>query len=303
MTKCANVAIIGRPNAGKSTLLNAILGEHLSIVTDKPQTTRKRVLGIHTTDNTQLVFTDTPGILKPNYGMQHAMMGYVRETLAEADIICVIVDVVKSVKHEAMTDPMIDRLLHPLLRVPQEERIPIVLVVNKMDALSSAQKALPLIEQARQSGMFVSSVAVSARDNREVDQLVKVLTELAPENDFMYEPDQLSTLPQRFFVAELIREAIFKKFRQEIPYATDVSIAEFKEDPDSKWHITADITVERPTQKGILIGKKGAALKEIGSEARIKIEDHLDQPVYLELFVKVRSDWRNDRNQLMNLGY
>ena len=144
---------------------------------------------------------------------------------------------------------------------------------------------------------------MSAKDNREVDELISVLTELAPEGDFAYDPDQLSTLPQRFFVAELIRETIFNKFRQEIPYATDVSIAEFKEDPDSKWHITADITVERPTQKAILIGKQGSALKEVGSEARIKIEDHLDQPVYLELFVKVRNDWRDDSNQLTNLGY
>jgi len=300
MTRCANVAIIGRPNAGKSTLLNAILGEHLSIVTPKPQTTRKRVLGIHTDEQAQLIFMDTPGILKPRYRMQSAMMGYVTETLAECEIICVIVDVVKAVERETVIDPMVERLLRPIL---DEGASQIVLVLNKMDALKDPKRALPLIEEARASGLFHRSVAVSARDGREVDALVEILTELAPEGDFIYEPDQISTLPQRFFVAELIREAIFRHFREEVPYATDVAVVEFIEHADDKWHITADITVERDTQKAILIGKGGSALKQIGTEAREKIEDHLQHPVFLELFVKVRADWRNDRNQLGNLGY
>lgn len=300
MTRCANVAIIGRPNAGKSTLMNSILGEHLSIVTPKPQTTRKRVLGIYTDDDAQLIFMDTPGILKPRYRMQSAMMGYVTETLAECEIICVIVDVTKALDHETVIDPMIQRLLQPIL---DEGEAQIVLVLNKMDALKDPKRALGLVEEARLSGQFHRSVAVSAKEGREVDALVEVLKELAPEGDFIYEPDQISTLPQRFFVAELIREAIFHHFREEIPYATDVAIVEFIENEDEKWHITADITVERPTQKAILIGKGGSALKEIGIEAREKIEAHLQQPVFLELFVKVRADWRNDRNQLGNLGY
>lgn len=297
MTRCGHIAIIGRPNAGKSTLLNAILGEHLSIVTPKPQTTRKRVLGIYTDEQAQLIFVDTPGVLKPRYRMQHAMMGYVTDTLAEADVICMIVDAEKAVERGTALDPMITQLLS------SAKGTPVVLVLNKMDAVPVKKEVLPLIEEARLSGLFVRSVAVSALENKEVDALVGYLKELVPEGDFIYEPDQLSTLPQRFFVSELIREAIFRNYREEIPYATDVNILEFDEREDGKWHITADITVERDSQKGILIGKKGEALKKIGIQAREAIERHLGQEIFLELFVKVRTDWRDDRSQLQNLGY
>jgi GTPase len=297
MTKCGHIAIIGRPNAGKSTLLNAILGEHISIVTPKPQTTRKRVLGIYTDDTTQLIFIDTPGVLKPKYRMQHAMMGYVTDTLAEADVVCVIVDAEKAVERGTALDPMITPLLSAA------KGTPVVLVLNKMDAVPVKKEVLPLIEEARLSGLFVRSVAISASENKEVDALVGYLKDLVPEGEFIYERDQLSTLPQRFFVAELIREAIFKQYREEIPYATDVNIIEFEEHEDTKWHITADITVERDSQKGILIGKKGEALKQIGIAARESIERHLGQEIFLELFVKVRTDWRDDRSQLLNLGY
>ncbi len=297
MTRCGQIAIIGRPNAGKSTLLNAILGEHLSIVTPKPQTTRKRVLGIYTDDAAQLIFVDTPGVLKPKYRMQHAMMGYVSDTLAEADVICMIVDAVKAVERGTALDPMIAQLLSGA------KETPVVLVLNKMDAVPVKKDVLPLIEQARLSGMFARAIAISASENKEVDALVGYLKDLLPEGDFIYEPDQLSTLPQRFFVAELIREAIFRNYREEIPYATDVNIVEFDEREDGKWHINADIMVERDSQKGILIGKKGEALKTIGIQAREAIERHLGQEIFLELFVKVRTDWRNDRSQLQNLGY
>lgn len=299
-TRCASVAIIGRPNAGKSTLLNAILGEHLSIVTPKPQTTRKRVLGIHTTNTTQLVFVDTPGVLKPRYRMQSTMMGYVSDTLAESDVICAVVDVTKVMEHDTVRDPMLEALIKPLV---EKEHLPVILVLNKMDAVKQPQIVLPYMEEARHSGLYTRAIAVSAKSGREVDALVEILTEFAPEGEFQYDPDSLSTLPQRFFVAELIREAIFHRYRDEIPYATDVQVIEFAEHDDAKWHITADITVERDTQKGILIGKGGEALKQIGIDARQKIEEFLDRPVFLELFVKVRSDWRNDRNQLANLGY
>lgn len=300
LTHCAQVAIVGRPNAGKSTLLNAILGEHLSIVTPKPQTTRKRVLGIHTTNTTQLVFVDTPGVLKPRYRMQSAMMGYVTDTLAESDVICVVVDVTKVMEHDTIRDPMIEQLIRPVV---EKDGIPVILVLNKMDAVKQPQMALGYMEEARHSGLYSRAIAVSAKSGREVDALVELLTEFAPEAEFQYDPDSLSTLPQRFFVAELIREAIFHHYRDEVPYATDVQVVEFAEHDDANWHITADITVERDTQKGILIGKGGEALKQIGIEARRSIETFLEQPVFLELFVKVRTDWRNDRNQLANLGY
>lgn len=295
-TRCGQVAIIGRPNAGKSTLLNAILGEHLSIVTSKPQTTRKQVLGIHTEGSAQLVFIDTPGMLTPRYGMQRAMMGYVADALDEADVICVIVDITEVIARKSVLDPMVVKAL-------QNRKQPVILVMNKMDALPVKKEALPYIEEARTSGVFTKAIAISAKDNRELDVLVDMIKGLVPEAPFMYDEDQLSTLPQRFFVAELIREAIFTQFKEEIPYATDVTIVEFKEREEGKWYIAADIVVERETQKGILIGSKGAALKAVGEAARPKIEHHLGVGVFMELFVKVRTDWRNDRSQLSNLGY
>ncbi|MCO6465898.1 MAG: GTPase Era [Bradyrhizobiaceae bacterium] len=300
MTKCAHVAIIGRPNAGKSTLLNAILGEHLSIVTPKPQTTRRSVLGIHTDNNTQLIFVDTPGVLRPRYRLQKAMMQYVQECLESTDIICVVIDTPKAVEHDGLLDPMMEGLLKS---VRSRSKVPIILVLNKMDALPQSKLALPLVEQARQSGLFTKSVAISASQGKEVDDLVRVLQDLAPESVYLYDEDQLSTLPQRFFVAELIREVIFKQLRQEVPYATAVQVLEFTEPEVGPFHITADITVERDTQKIIMIGKGGEQLKRIRMEAQQAIADHLQHGVKLELFVKVRADWRNDRAQLANLGY
>lgn len=297
MTRCATVALIGRPNAGKSTLSNAILGAHLSIVTPKPQTTRKRVLGIYTDNDTQLIFVDTPGILKPRYKLQHAMLGYVHESVDESDILCVVVDAVKAAERGTIDDPLIDPLL------AKRQGTPTILVLNKMDALRDKQQALVLIEQARLSGRYTKAIALSASEEKYVDDLVTILKEYAPEGPFVYEADELSTLPQRFFVAELIREAVFTLFREEVPYATDVTIIEFEERSEGKWYIAADIIVERDTQKAILIGAKGAALKTIGERARAAIEAHLEHPVYLELYVKVRSDWRNDRSQLAGLGY
>lgn len=295
-TKCATVAIVGRPNAGKSTLLNAILGTKLSIVTPKPQTTRKRVHGIYTNDSTQLIFIDTPGILAPRYRMQKSMMGYVDASLDEADVVVVVVDVVKAVERKDITDS----LLWPML---ERRKKPTVLVFNKMDALGVRKEALPLMEQARLSGLFAKAIAIAAADNTYVEDLLAILCELAPDGPFVYDADTLSDQPERFFVGEMIREVVFHRFKDEIPYATDVSIVEFKEREEGKWYIAADIIVERDTQKAILIGSKGTALKRVGEEARQAIEAHLEQGVYLELFVKVRSDWRNDRTQLASLGY
>lgn len=300
MTRCGTVAIIGRPNAGKSTLLNAILGTHLSIVTDKPQTTRKRVLGIYTDEAAQIIFVDTPGLIKPRYKLQRAMMGYVNETLSEVDVVCVIVDTEKVVDRGTVLDPMYTDIIKQNV---SEADVPVILVFNKMDALKVKNDALPFIEEARLSGLFARSVAVSAKENKEVDALVGILKELIPEGEFVYDKDELSTLPERFFVAELIREVIFRRFEKEIPYATDVSIVEFKENEKGKWVVTADIVVERDTQKAILIGKGGEALKQVGIEAREAIEKHLEHPIFLELFVKVRQDWRNDKGQLSSFGY
>ncbi len=296
MTKYATVALIGRPNAGKSTLMNAIMEMHLSIVTNKPQTTRRRVLGIDTKDDTQLVFLDTPGILKPKYRLQRSMMGFVDEALDEADIICVVVDTPKAIERGNILDPMWAGII-------EKRKRPTVLVLNKMDAVKIRKEALPLMEQARESGLFAKAIAISARDNKYVDDLMGMLRELAPEGPFQYDTDIASDQTDRFFVAEFVREAVFKQFTEEVPYATEVMITEFKEREGGKWYISADIIVERENQKAILIGAKGAALKQVGSAARATIEAHLGFPVFLELYVKVRSDWRNDRAQLASMGY
>ncbi|MBC8125319.1 MAG: GTPase Era [Candidatus Kapabacteria bacterium] len=296
MTRCATVALVGRPNAGKSTLLNAILGMHLSIVTNKPQTTRKRVLGIHTEGDSQLIFLDTPGLLAPKYQMQKAMMGYVDESLDAADIICIIVDVKKAFERGTIIDPMWADAI-------QKRKSPTILVLNKMDVLGVPKEAMVLMEQARLSGLFQQAIAISAKDNTFVEDLVALLRELSPEAPFEYDSEIVSDQSERFFVAEFIREAIFKQFSEEIPYAADVMIAEFKEREGGKWYIAADIMVERENQKAILIGAKGGALKQVGEVSRATIEKHLGRPVYLELYVKVRNDWRNDRTQLASLGY
>jgi len=296
VTRCATVALIGRPNAGKSTLLNAILGMHLSIVTNKPQTTRKRVLGIHTEGDTQLIFLDTPGLLAPKYRMQKAMMGYVDESLDEADVVCVIVDVNKALQRGTVIDPMWSE------SIAKQQR-PAVLVLNKMDLLGVPTEALALMEQARLSGLFTKSIAIGAKDNKFVEDLVAMLCELAPEAPFQHDAEIVSDQSERFFVAEFIREAIFKQFSEEIPYAADVMITDFKEKEGGKWYIAADIIVERENQKAILIGAKGGAIKQIGEVSRATIEAHLGNPIFLELYVKVRNDWRNDRTQLASLGY
>lgn len=296
MTKFATVAVVGRPNAGKSTLLNAILGMHLSIVTPKPQTTRRSILGIHTEGDTQLVFLDTPGLLKPRYRLQRSMMGSVDESLDQADIICVVVDAKMALERKTVMDPMWTSII-------ERRKRPTVLVLNKMDALPVRKEALVLMEEARLSGLFTKAIAISAKDATYVDDLVAMLRELAPEAPFGYDDDAVSDMPQRFFVAEFIREAIFRQFKEEIPYASEVSITEFKEREGGKWYIAADIIVERENQKAILIGAKGGALKQVGEASRAVIEEHLGVPVFLELYVKVRNDWRNDRAQLASLGY
>jgi len=294
--KCGQVAIVGRPNVGKSTLMNTILGAHLSIVTPKPQTTRKRVLGIHSANDTQMIFIDTPGILKPRYRMQRTMMEYVHQTLQESDVVCVIIDAVRGLENKSFIDPMIDEVLVGVTT-------PIILVINKMDAISVPSLIPPLIEEMRVRGAFAKAVAVSALENKEVDALLEILSGYMPESPFLYDADQLSSLPERFFVAELVREVIFERFKDEIPYSTDVTVIEFKERERGKWLIAADIYVERDTQKAIIIGSGASALKDVGMAARQRIEAHLGAQVYLELFVKVRADWRNDPAQLMNLGY
>ncbi len=295
-SKAGFVAIIGEPNVGKSTLMNAALGSKLSIVTPKPQTTRKRVLGIYTKDAVQMVFLDTPGILTPRYELQRSMMEYVRDAIDSADLLLLLLDVTRR-------DISLDFLQEKLRLGLQQSKKPLIIALNKMDALHNKKEALPMIASLDALDFVNEVVPISALHQHNTDDLLATLAGHLPQHEFFYDPEFISEMPERFFVSELIREVIFGRYKQEIPYSSEVTIREFKEREHRKWYIAADVVVERDTQKAIIIGKGGASLKETGSRARLAIEEHLGQPVYLELFVKVRADWRNNKTHLHSFGY
>lgn len=294
--KAGFVAIVGKPNVGKSTLLNAILGAKLSIVTSKPQTTRKRILGIHTRDNVQIVFFDTPGMIKPRYELHRSMMEYINDSIETADVLLVMLDASKG-------NESFEFFNSEFLSMLKKYDKPVVVAINKIDAVRDKKSVLPLMAQLHQSGLVKEIVPMSALGNDNVNELVEVLVQHLPEHEFYYDEDMLSEQPERFFVSELIREVVFTTYRDEIPYSSEVQIADFKERETGKWYISAEIIVERDTQKGIIIGKGGLALKSVGEKARAAIEEHLGMPVFLELFVKVRDDWRNNRTYLASYGY
>ncbi len=296
-TKSGYVAIIGKPNAGKSTLMNALMGLKLSIVTDKPQTTRKRVLGIYSDADTQIIFLDTPGILKPRYELQKSMMKYVDDAAEEADILAVMIDLPKYTK-----DPE-NYFSTEFLEIIQKIKRPKILVINKIDLTENVKSVLPVIEETAKTGYFDEIVPISALKASNLAQLIEAIDKHLPKGPFYYDPELLSTQPQKFFVSEIIREQVFKEYQQEIPYSTEVNVVEFKERETGKWYISAEIIVERSTQKGIIIGAKGSKLKKVGKKSRIEIEDYLQMPVYLDLFVKVREKWRNNKNLLRSYGY
>jgi GTP-binding protein Era len=292
--RCGYVAIVGEPNVGKSTLLNAFLGQKLSIVTRKPQTTRQRVLGILNRERTQIVFLDTPGLLDPQYLLQEKMLESARAALSDADVVLALTEVRKGTE------------LHP--RVEEELSRPSasgavrILVINKVDTVHR-DEVLPLIGHFAKRGLFAEIVPVSAAKQENLDRLLSVIVEALPIHPPYYPEDVLSDTPERFFVAELIRETVFEHFREEIPYSTAVEIREFKEREAGAAYILADIVVERKSQKGILIGRKGESLKSVGVGARAKIEKFLNRPVYLELFVKIGKEWRASERWLNKLGY
>jgi GTP-binding protein Era len=295
-TRAGSVAIIGKPNVGKSTLLNTILGTKLSIVTPKPQTTRKRVVGIYTDERKQILFLDTPGILEPRYELHRAMMGYVHDSLKDADVIVLVVDVTQQPDPETVVTADVAEALQRL-------RKPIIVALNKVDLLRTPAEVLPIIERYAATGLFQEFVPISALKNANVDELLRTIERYLPVSPFLYDPELLSTQPERFFVAELIREQIFLLYRHEVPYSTEVQIVEFKEREHGKWYIAADIIVERESQKVILIGSGAKRLKTLGQRARQAIEAYLGVPVYLELFVKVRGRWRNNKTMLHFFGY
>ncbi len=282
------VALIGKPNVGKSTLMNALLGRKLSIVTRKAQTTRHRILGILSADDCQIIFLDTPGVIQPRYRLQESMMHAVGDAVADADLVVFL------------ADATLDR--PDTLTLDQLGSRPALLAINKMDKIPQEQ-ALPLVEKYLALRAFEEVIPISALTGFNLDVLLREIKRRVPLGPPFYPKDMISEHPERFFVAEIIREKIFAFYQQEIPYSTTVNIVQFEEKEEGKDLIDAEIVVERDTQKGILIGKGGKALKRVGTAARADIEAFLGRPVFLKLFVKVRGDWRNRDTLLRSYGY
>jgi GTP-binding protein Era len=291
--KAGYVAIVGEPNVGKSTLLNALLDHKLSIVSKRPQTTRQRVLGILSTDDTQIVFLDTPGLLRPKYLLHEKMVHAARMALRDADIVLLLTEASRGIELPVEVQQAIAEV---------ESGKKLILVINKVDTIDRAQ-VLPMIDHFSKSGTFADIIPISALKGENLSELLRMIIQYLPFHPPYYPPDALSEQPERFFAAELIREKIFTLFREEVPYSTAIEIVEFKEREKGKTYINADIIVERDSQKGILIGKGGAALKKIGQLARADIEHMTGRPVFLELHVKVREHWRENEGLLKRLGY
>lgn len=294
--KAGYVAIIGLPNVGKSTLMNTLLGQKISITTSKPQTTRKRILGILSEKNFQIVFLDTPGILKPAYLLQEKMIEEIDLSVKDADLFIIIYDVSsEDLLKESETNEYIQKII-------QQNKYPKLLVLNKVDRISQ-EKTLSLVEKYEKENLFKSVIPISASLNFNTERLINEIVELLPEGNKFYPDDVVSDENERFFVTEIIREKIFELYDDEIPYSCEVLIAEFKERENAKDFISAEIVVERESQKPILIGKGGAAIKKLGEKSRQDIESFLEREVYLELRVKVREKWRSNLNMLKSFGY
>ncbi|HLE33987.1 MAG TPA: GTPase Era [Bacteroidota bacterium] len=291
--KAGYVAIVGEPNVGKSTLMNALLEQKISIVTRKPQTTRQRVLGIATDEESQMIFLDTPGLLEPRYLLHEKMLLVARRALEDADVLLILTE-----PSQGMELP--DQVKAQVLSKQWSK--PLVLGINKADTVAR-ETLLPLIEHFSGMKHFRDIVPISALKGENLATLRQVLKKSLPEHAPFYPEEFVSEQPERFFASELIREAIFEQFQEEIPYSTAVEIREFKEREEGKTYINADIVVERDSQKGILIGKKGAALKRIGQTARIRIEQFIQRPVFLDLHVKVGEGWRSKESWMKRLGF
>lgn len=287
------VSIIGVPNVGKSTLLNVLLGEKLAIVTPKPQTTRNRIAGILTTEDYQIIFLDTPGILNPKYRLQEKMVKAAFSAIESADLILFMID---------MGNISSDETESKILGQIQQADKKVILVMNKIDLIPHPT-LLPLMESYRQEFDFEEIMPISATLGGGIADLMDVIVKNLPEGPAYYPEDEISDMPERFFVAETIREKVFLRTQQEIPYASSVLVEEFKEREEGKAYIRAVIYVERDSQKGILIGKGGRTLKTIGQLAREDIEKFLQRSVYLDLWVSVKKDWRKKERDLEELGY
>ncbi|MGA7161084.1 MAG: GTPase Era [Bacteroidota bacterium] len=293
--KAGYVALVGEPNVGKSTLMNTLLKQKISIVTDKPQTTRHKILGILTGKNYQIVFIDTPGIITPRYLLQEVMMHYASSALDDADVVLLLVDAEK-VKNETYKKD------ESALGKIREAKKKTFLAINKIDRIERPE-LLPMIDKFSKAFPFEEILPLSALKNEGIDELLTTILRYLPDHPPFYPADMVSAAPEKFFVGEIIREKIFDQYLQEIPYSTTVDVVAFNEREKKKHFISAEIFVERQSQKGILIGKGGAALKSVGEKARKDIERFLGHPVFLELHVKVRENWRAEDAWLRRLGY
>jgi GTP-binding protein Era len=290
MHKAGFVNIIGNPNVGKSTLMNLLVGERISIATFKAQTTRHRIMGIINSDEAQIVFSDTPGVLKPNYKLQESMLAFSESALEDADVLLYVTDVVEKIDKNA-----------DFLQKVTKLNVPILLVINKID-LSNQKELETLVEQWHEVLPTAEIFPISATAKFNVDNLLSRIKELLPESPPYFDKDQWTDKPARFFVTEIIREKILLYYDKEIPYAVEVVVEQFKE-KDKSIHISAIIYVERDSQKGIIIGHQGVALKKVSTEARKTLEKFFEKSIYLEIFVKVDKDWRSSSRRLEAYGY
>lgn len=290
MHKSGFVNIIGNPNVGKSTLMNALVGERLSIITSKAQTTRHRIMGIVNGDDFQIVYSDTPGILKPNYRLQESMMKFVQGAMRDADVLIYVTDVVEQ---SDRSQEFIEKIALSGMRA--------IVVINKID-LTTPTILETLVEKWHTALPEADIVPVSAKNNFNVTGLFDLILKYLPEGEAYYPKDALTDKSMRFFASEIIREKIFLNYEKEIPYSVEISIDEYKEEPTID-RIAATIYVTRESQKGIIIGHKGSMLKKVGTAAREELERFLDKKVFLQMFVKVNDDWRNNDKQLRRFGY
>ena len=290
MHRAGFVNIVGNPNVGKSTLMNTLVGERVSIITSKAQTTRHRIMGIVNGEDFQIVYSDTPGVLAPNYKLQESMLNYSTSALLDADILLYVTDTVEK----------IDKNESYLLKV-QHAEVPVIVVINKIDLTDQVHLEKQVAELANLLPK-AEVIPISALKNFNVQYILKRISELLPESPPYFDKEALTDKPARFFVTEMIREKILLYYQKEIPYSVEVVVEKY-EDLPKLVHINAVIYVERETQKGIVIGHGGKALKKVGTEARKDIEAFLGKKVFLELFVKVEKDWRNKDNKLKAFGY
>lgn len=291
MHRAGFVNIVGNPNVGKSTLSNRLVGERLSIITSKAQTTRHRIMGIVNGEDYQIVFSDTPGVLKPKFRLQQSMLEYSTGALVDADVLLYVTDVIETpTKNQDFLDKV------------AKEKIPILLVINKIDLLKGNDDLVRIIDQWKQLLPNAEVFPTSALENFNVDNIMKRIVELLPESPPYFGKDALTDRSSRFFVTEIVREKILLTYDKEVPYATQVIVEKFDES-DNAIHIMAVIYVERDSQKGIIIGHQGKMLKRVGMLARKDIETFFEKKVFLELYVKVEKDWRNQENKLRAFGY